>query len=207
MKRIAHLRFAVPVAAILLSVGVVLLPAIRDYANLRQLARGSKYISTGPFVIPTDHLFRMSVEMSAYRQQRTVILLNAPGQLLYSLALLPTGRDPHWCPPSIDPSLWRTISLPVCAFPMWFFLGRAIDAWFGEIRLRRADLFIGATLLIFFLALSAGLRFGLSPQERGGQDFFFWGFVYGFALWAGLLTIPVVTWLKQRKSLRPPLSR
>lgn len=146
----------------------------------------------------------MSVEMSAYRQQRAVILLNAPGQLLYSLALISTGRDGHWCSPSIDPALWRAISLPVCAFPAWFFLGRAIDSWFGGARLGRADLVISATLLILFLALSMGLRFGLSPRERDDQDFFFWGFVYGFALWAGLLMIPVVTWVKQRKSLRLP---
>lgn len=198
--RTVYFWLAVPIAAVFLSAGVVLLPALHDYANLRRVARGSKSISTGIFVIPTDHLFRMSVDMSAYRQQRTVILLNAPGQLLYSLALLPTGRDPHWCPASVDPFLWRTVSLPVCAFPVWFLLGRAIDAWFGKIRLRRADLFVGATLLILFAALSAGLRFGSPPQERSGEDFFFWGFVHGFALWAGLMTIPVVTWLKQRKS-------
>ena len=69
---------------------------------------------------------------------------------------------------------------------------------------RRADLVAGVTLFTLFLVLSAGLRFGLSPEERAGQDVLFWGYIYGFALWAGLMTIPIVAWFRQRKFVRLP---
>jgi hypothetical protein len=207
MKRAGSFWFLCPAAAVLISAGLVVVPALRDYLNLHHAARGARFLTMGQFVVPTDNLLPMSMEMSAVRQQGAITLLNAPGQVFYLLIAVSVGHSSHWYPASIGPALWRVLSFPFCAFPAWFFLGRALDGWFAGTRLRRADLVVGATLFTLFLALSAGLRFGLSPEERAGQGLLFWGYIYGFALWAGLMTIPVVAWFRQRKFVRLPPNR
>jgi hypothetical protein len=198
MRRTGSSWFAVPIAAILLSAGLVVVPALRDYLTLRHAAQGAKIVTMGRFGIPTDHLFRVSIEMSAFRRQGTITLLNAPGQVLYLLIGVLVGHSSHWSPDSLGPAIWRVFSFPLCALPAWFFLGRALDACFASTRLRRADLVIGLTLFTLFLILSAGLRFGLSPEERAGQDLLFFSYIYGFALWASLMTIPLVAWIRQK---------
>ena len=199
MKRTESFWFAVPIAAIIFSAGLVLVPALRDYQTLRHKAEGASIVTVGQFGIPTDHLFSVSIQMSAFRQQGAITLLNAPGHAIYLLICVLVGHSSHWSPASLSPSIWRVLSFPLCALPAWFFLGRALDACFASKRLRRADLVLGLTLFSLFLILSAGLRFGVSPQERADQDPLFWGYIYGFALWAGLMTIPVVAWIRQRK--------
>lgn len=161
----------------------------------------------GQFVVPTDHLLSLSMEMSAVRQQGAITLLNAPGQVLYLLIAISVGHSTHWYPASIGPALWRAFIFPFCAFPAWFFLGRALDGWFAGAPLRRADLVVGVILFTLFLTLSAGLRFGLSPEERAGQDLLFWAYIYGFVLWASLMMIPIAAWFRQRKFVRLPQSR
>ncbi len=203
MKRNGSLWFAIPIAAVLLSAGLVVIPALRDYLLLRHAARGAKVVTVGRFGIPADRLFPVSIEMSALRHQGAIVLLNAPGHALYLLISIAVGHSSHWSPASIGPALWRVYSFPLCALPAWFFLGRALDALFKGTRLRWADLVIGLTLFTLFLLISAGLRFGLSPQERADQDpWLFWGYVYGFTLWAGLMVIPIFAWIRQRKNSR-----
>jgi hypothetical protein len=202
VKRNGSLWFALPIVAILLSAGLIVVPALRDYLSLRHAAQGAEVVAVGRFGIPVERLFSISIQMSALRHQGAIILLNAPGHALYLLISVALGHRSHWSPASVGPGLWRVYSFPFCALPAWFFLGRALDAWFASTRLRRADLVIGLTLFTLFLIISAGLRFGLSPQERADQDPLLGGYIYGFALWAGLMTIPVVAWIRQRKHPR-----
>ena len=199
MKRTGSFWLAIPIASVLLSAGLVVIPAFRDYLRLQHAARGARFLTMGEFVVSTDHLLRMSMGMSAFRHQGTIILLNAPGQLLYSIICV-SVRGSRWYPASIDPALWLIFSSSFCALPAWWFVGRAIDALFAGKGLRRADLVIGVTLFVVFLALTTGLSFSLSPEDRAGQDMFLWSSIYGFALWAGLMTIPVIAWLIQHKS-------
>lgn len=199
VKRSGSIWFALPITAVLLSAGLVVVPALRDYLNLRHAAQG-KVVTLGRFSVPADNLFPISIRMLALRHQGAITLLNAPGHALYLLISVAFGHSSHWYPASIGPALWRFYSFPFCALPAWFFLGRGLDAWLATTRLRRADLVLGLTLFTLFLVLSAGLRFGLSPQERADQDpQLLWGYVYGFALWSAFMTIPVVAWIKQAK--------
>lgn len=206
MKRAAPFRFAVPIAAALLSAGLVVVPGLHDYLILHHAARGARFLTTGDFAIPTDHLLRMSMEMSEFRHGGAVMLVNAPGEVLYSI-ISTSIHGSRWYPASINPALWRIFSSWFCALPAWFFLGRAMDALCAGTRLRRADLVIGLSFFVVFLALSAGLRFSLAPEERASDDTFLWSSIYGFALWAGLMTIPVIAWLSQHKYLRLTCSR
>lgn len=193
-----------PTAAILFSAGTILLPALHDYLTLHYAAHGAKSISASQFEIPTDHLFRTSIWMCAFRQQGTITMLNAPGHLFYLLIGLLVGHSSHWSPASLSPAIWRVISFPLCALPAWFFLGRSLDGCFLSTRLRRADLVIGLTLFTTFLVLTLGLRFGISPEERAGQDLLFFAYIYGFAMWAAFMAVPLVAWIRQR-SIRSSL--
>jgi hypothetical protein len=135
--------------------------------------------------------------MEAFQREGLVILINAPGHVLYLLVSLAAGHSSNWYPARLGPSVWRVLIFPLCAIPAWFFVGRALDALFAKTQLRRVDLVISTTLFALFLIISVGLRFGLSPEERAGQLLLTW-YIYGFALWALLMTIPVVAWTKQR---------
>jgi len=157
----------------------------------------------GQFSIPAEHLFRISIEMSAIRQQGTITLLNAPGHLLFLLICVLVGHSSHWSPAFLSPAVWRVLSFPLCALPAWFFLGRALDACFASTGLRRVDFAIALTLLFLFLILAAGLRFGLSPEERAGQYLLFC-YIDGFAMWASLMTVPLFAWIRQKNVTSMP---
>jgi hypothetical protein len=200
-----RLRFALslwlPVFAVLLSAAIVLVPAIRVYLRWKaSIGSGDMLMLTaGKFqmMIPREHMLRSAVEMNAMREQGTISMLNAPGHLLGALASQLLVHHANGFPDSLGPFLWRVLSTPLFAIPAWFFAGRGIDGLLLRRRMRLPDLVLSVIFVVLSLALSAGLRFGLSESERAG-DVLSVSYVFGFAWWSLLFAFPLSAWVRQR---------
>lgn len=200
-----RLRFALslwlPLLAVLLSAAIVLVPTVRDYLRWKTaIGNGDKLMLTmGKFqmMIPREHMLRSAVEMNAMREKGTISLLNAPGQLLGAFASQLAVHHANRFPDSLGPFLWKVLSLPLFAIPAWFFAGRGIDGLFLRRRMRLFDLVLSAILVLLSLALSAGLRFGLSESERASDEMLV-SYISGFAWWSLLFAFPLSAWVRQR---------
>jgi hypothetical protein len=200
-----RLRFALslrlPLLAVLLSAAIVLVPAVRVYLRWKTAIGNSDklMLTMGEFqmMIPREHLLRSAVEMNAMREQGTISLLNAPGYLLGALASQLVVHHANGFPDSLRLFLWRVLSLPLFAIPAWFFAGRGIDGLLLRQRMRLFDLVLSAILVLLSLALSAGLRFGLSESERA-SDKMLVSYISGFAWWSLLFAFPLSAWVRQR---------
>ena len=198
-------RFALslwlPVFAVVLSAAIVLVPSARVYLRWKAaMGSGDKLMLTaGNFqmVINREHLLRSAVEMNAMREQGTISLLNAPGQLLGAVASQLVVHHARGFPDSLGPFLWRALSMPLFAIPAWFFAGRGIDGLLLRQRMRLFDLILSVALVLLSLAISVGLRFGLSESERAGDQFLM-SYIFGFAWWSLLFAFPLSAWVRQR---------
>jgi hypothetical protein len=190
-----------PIFAVLLSAAIVLVPAIRSYLRWKAAIRnGDKLVLTmGEFqmILTRERMLRSAVEMTAMREQGAICVLNAPGQILGALASQLVAHHANAFPDSLGPFLWRILSLPLFAIPAWFFAGRGIDGLLLRRRMRLLDLTLSVILVLLSLALSAGLRFGLSESERAGQGLLTF-YIFGFALWSLLFAFPLSAWVRQR---------
>ena len=70
--------------------------------------------------------------------------------------------------------------------------------------MRLADLILSAALVVLSIALSAGLRFGLTESERVG-DLRLVYFISGFAWWGLLFALPGLAWVRQRRRSGAPV--
>lgn len=200
-----RLRFALslwlPLLAVLLSAAIVLVPAVRVYLRWKTAIGNSDklMLTMGEFqmMIPREHMLRSAVEMNAMREQGTIYLLNAPGYLLGAFASQLVVHHANGFPDSLGPFLWRVLSLPLFAIPAWFFAGRGIDGLLLRRRMRLFDLVLSAILVLLSLALSAGLRFGLSESERASDEMLV-SHISGFAWWSLLFAFPLSAWVRQR---------
>ncbi len=200
-KQLGVFSAVMPALALLVSFSFVAFPAIESYGFLKRASPNSSMIMVGngvyDFQVPADRLAHFVISSAAMQLVNPITLLNAPGFLVYSLGAGITGHSAHWSPSSVDPFIWRVIVIPLCAIPAWWFIGRGIDGLFRRRRLRMADRIVSVMLAVGALALSISLRFGLTPQERAGQDTLPW-FIAGFAWWAVLFAIPFGAWLYHR---------
>lgn len=202
-----RLRFALslwlPVFAVLLSAAIVLFPAGRLYLRWKAtMGNNDKLLLTmGKFqmMIPRERLLRSAVEMNALREQNTISVLNAPGQLLGALASQIVVHHANGFPDAFGPFLWRALSMPLFAIPAWFFAGRGIDGLLMRQRMRFLDLVLSAILVLLSLVISIGLRFGLSETEREG-DVLLVSYILGFFWWSLLFAFPLSAWVRQRSS-------
>jgi hypothetical protein len=200
-----RLRFGfalwLPVFAVLLPAAIVLVPAIRSYLRWKAaIGSGDRLMLTaGEFqmILTRERMLRSAVEMTAMREQGTISLLNAPGQILGALASQLIAHHANAFPDSLGPFLWRILSLPLFAIPAWFFAGRGIDGLLLRRRMRLLDLVLSVILVLLALVLSAGLRFGLSESERARQALLMF-YIFGFAVWGLLLAFPLSAWVRQR---------
>jgi hypothetical protein len=63
--------------------------------------------------------------------------------------------------------------------------------------MRLFDLVLSVILVLLSLAISVGLRFGLSASERAGDELLE-SYVFGFAWWSLLFAFPLLAWVRQR---------
>ena len=148
-------------------------------------------------MIPRERMLRSAVEMNAMREQGTISLLNAPGYVLGALASQLVVHHARGFPDYLGPFLWRALSVPLFAIPAWFFVGRGIDGLLMRQRMHLFDLVISTILVLLSLAISVGLRFGLSASERTGDDLLVY-YISGFAWWSLLFAFPLSAWVRQK---------
>jgi hypothetical protein len=180
--------------AVVLSAAIVLVPATRLYLRWKAaLGNGDLLLLTTDkfqMTLPRERMVRSAIEMNALREQDTIALLNAPGQLLAALASQLVVHHARGYPDSLGPFLWRALILPVFAIPAWFFAGRGIDGLLLRRRMRLFDLILSVVLVLISLAISIGMRFGLSDSERIGDEMSV-SWIYGFAYWSLLFSFPL----------------
>ena len=191
-----------PLFAVLLSAAIVLVPATRLYLRWKAaIGTGDRLLLTaGTFqmILPRERMVRSAIEMTALREQDTIALLNAPGQLLAALASQLVVHHARGYPDSLGPCLWRALILPLFAIPAWFFAGRGIDGLLLRRRMRLFDLILSVVLVLISLGISIGMRFGLSESERVGDEMSA-AWIYGFAFWSLMFSFPLSAWIRQRR--------
>ena len=188
-------QWLIPLLALTISAGIILVPALEAYTALRRADKGPGMIVLGAVSFPTDHLPSISIQMAALRGEKFLMLVNAPGHFLFLILSLALGHSAHWSPTVIGPALWRDVCFPIGALPAWFLVGRAINSWTVHALLRRTELIVASVLAIVFALISGGLWFGLTPEERTSQEFLE-SYVVGFALWSALMCLTVVAWIR-----------
>ena len=147
-------------------------------------------------IVGREHLVRTAVEMTALNKRWAIGTLNAPGRFLAGLLSKPFAQRVGAFPDSIDPFIWQVFSFSLFSIPAWFFVGRGLDGILLRRKMRQLDLVLSAALVLLSVAISAGLRFGLSASERDEE--FTVTFIYGFALWSLLFALPLAGWMRQR---------
>lgn len=205
-QKSALFSLVIPTLALLVSASIVAFPALRAYVHLKHAprtifkidGRDEVYVLMGEFQAPADRIGGIARDLAATQQEPAITLLNAPGYLVYVLVGMATGHEARWAPVSIFPPLWRVLIIPFCALPAWWLVGRGMDGFFRRRRLRRGDMIASFLLLLGSAAISAGLRFGLTTEERAGGDARTACFIAGFAWWTALFAIPLAAWLFQR---------
>lgn len=198
-NRKTSLSVLVPFGALLCSVLLPLLFALRVYFRLKTAAHGAPTVSFGSapyrFTIPTDHLLSFAFSGTALWAEGPIRAINAPALAVDLLVSLIFSGNGNWHPESILMATWVILAFPVYALPAWWFVGRGFDGLLNRKRIRVFEMVIAAILTTSFLALAAMLRFGMSAAERGDRADWY---MYGFTFWGLLVAVPFVAWVCQR---------
>jgi len=186
---------------------MLIAPSAFFYLRLRNAAHGAGTVTieSGDLVITlqSGEFLSTAIQGAALRAEKPVTVLNAPAVIVEVIVSLVVSQTVDWHPASLMWPTWRALIYPIYAVPIWFYLGRGIDALWGHRVVRRRDAVISLLLAAIFATLACGFRFGLTQAERQDQDLLQW-FIEGFALWAALFTVPFFAWIRQRT--RPVVS-
>lgn len=182
-------------------VALLLVPTLLVYLRLKLGVHGSAGNGSA-VIVPPEYFLGFALQKAAWGAHGILTILNAPASIGEVVVALLVSHTTSWEPNSMAPSLWRSLTYPFYALPAWWYVGRGIDGMLGRLRLSAADMLVAASLSLFSLAISTGLRFGLSTEERLGQDQINW-FITGFAVWTVLFAVPLVGWLLQRGNSQP----
>jgi hypothetical protein len=200
-NRLKSFAYLLPLIELLFAAMIMVLPALRFFFHLKQMAHGSGSVSlaSGEFVftIPADRYLFFALDWAGRWAAKPITILNTPAKLMETLVSLAVARKGYWWPPSLLRSTWHALIYPIYALPAWIYLGLAIDALIGRRRPYRWSAILSVCLALTCASLFYGFRFGMPAAEREGQERLGW-FIDGLALWAVLFSIPVVAWMRQK---------
>ncbi len=201
LETVRRCRFAVllPVLILVVCLLDVIVPTVRIVLALRQHAgtTGSVRIQFGQFVqiVPREKFLSYAFERATYSTQRVIVALNAPAAFFAALVSWLVAHRPRWTPEGLMPWQWIALTFPIYGLPAWSFVGWGVDVWMRRRRMPASIGWVSGVLACGLALLSLSLRFGLTEAERSGQDLLM-SLVIGFALWAFLLAIPLVGWIR-----------
>ena len=177
--------------------------ALLRYYSFKHAAHGSDtvYITTSDLTIsiPSTDFTRFAFIAAAFRLEKIIIVLDLPGHFGDLAISYLVSHKPSWYPYPLTKEVWRCFTYPFFALPAWWFVGLGIDTFLGRRRVGRKGLAVSLVLGLIFAVVAAGLRFGLTPEERLEQDQLSI-YIMGLALWSLLFLIPFAAWLRWRSS-------
>ncbi|MGC8549100.1 MAG: hypothetical protein ACP5M4_05310 [Acidobacteriaceae bacterium] len=191
-----------PMIAIVVWAVLVPTPALVTCLQLITASHGADpvhvYFGDMSAVVPRSRLFIFCLEPIACHAGGMISGTNIPGMLASVLISLPLTWPALWSPPAFSFESRRAIAYPFYCFPWWWFAGRSLDCLAGRRKVGWVFLSVGSLLCLLCIFLDAGLFFGLTPRERTGNNWIY----FGFTLWAILFGITPLAWWRQRQRLR-----
>jgi hypothetical protein len=201
-KRLSSFAYLLPLIELLFGAVMVLAPALLFFFRLKQMAHGAGSVSLSSeefaMTIPSDRFLAIAFDRAAWWAAKAIFTLDAPAKFVEVFVSLVVAHTTKWYPASMLSSTWQALIYPTYALPAWFYVGRGIDAAMGRCRVRGWNAVVSVFLALTFAVLSCGLRFGMTAEERRGQELLGW-FIRGFAVWGVLFAIPFSAWLLQKK--------
>ena len=192
--------FLLPLIELAIWLVIVIVPATLTYLNLRAHTRPGDQVvmrtKRGNFTVPYEAAKRLAFEGPALKASHKITALNMPGFFGEILVSLPTSWPSSWHPEEMILDVWRAIIFPFFALPAWWLVGRGIDSLFYKRKPHNVSTVIGTLLFIGFIVLFCGLRFGLSPTERGESSWLLWG----LGLWTILFASLPVAWFRSPRA-------
>ena len=184
-------------------VALVLVPTTFIFLHMKQMAHGAPVLSmrAGPFEarIPQKHFLTFALNTATMSTGQAVAAANVPAFLIEILVSLPTTWPQTYHPSTIMFLAWCALAFPIFALPAWWYVGRGIDALRNQNHLSILDLVFSSSCAVLLAILAIGLRFGLSESDRDSITSWY---IAGLALWAGLMGLTAVAWIKQWKRKR-----
>jgi hypothetical protein len=194
---IRPLRIMLPIALLIFSYLLLLGLTIVHYYHLKRAAGNSDGVSLGTnetrIYVPSNTFLRFALLGASLELEKPIKILNAPAHFANVVIAQAVSQEPFWSPPSIGPTTWDCITLPIFALPAWWYVGLGVDALLGRKRIRASNGVLSLALLVVFGTIAAVLHFGLRDEPDLKP-----GFKEGFTLWTLLFAVPFIAWLRQK---------
>lgn len=178
------------------------------YVNLRHVSAHGKGVRFHSheydFTVPPGQFASFSVFQGAHAVTRPVQAANLPG-IFTEMAVSAAART--W-PYSYRPKLfgptknglfgWRGIIFTVYCLPFWWALGFGFDALIYNRRLKWPAFLIGTIVFIVLAIVAASVPWFYNSPDY--QDIHFT--MFGVVLWALMLSVFPIAWLRQLRQTR-----
>ena len=170
---------------------LVVIPVTSVFLNLERLSRDSDHaeMSAGNFQasIPKTRFMSTALMWGTTRTAHIIGAIDIPG----SIAMIP-GH-----PADMTLDAWRSFILPFSSLPFWWLAGTGLDIATRRFQASWPLLLLGSTLMLAFLTMLIGLRFGLSESERTESEmtWVYWGML----IWSLLFSSFPYAWVQQAR--------
>lgn len=177
-----------PLLSLVAAVVLVACPTTLVFLRLEVIAQHSDHavFTAGNFRanVPRDRFLTDALMWGTWPTAHTIAAIDIPGSLAMTLPR----------PQSLPLDTWRAVLFPVSSLPFWWFAGLGCEAALRRRRLHWSVLLLGTILMVCFLAMALGLRFGLSPSERAESDLTW--VICGMSLWVALFAAFPTAWIR-----------
>lgn len=205
-KEFKSFALLLPIANLLFGAVVFLIPALSIFFHFKRLAHGSAGVSITlgnlQMIVPSNRFLFVALDFAGRAAEHSIVVANAPAKFVDAGISWLVSRTPRFGPGWILISTWICVTYPVYAILPWYYVGRGVDAFVGRRSVGRGNMIASLVLSLALFAFCLSFRFGMSADERQGQDLLNW-MIQGLALWAVLFAVPFVAWIRQKFGRTP----
>ncbi len=176
-------------------------PIARAYYILSAAPRSAGRTTFGPLEFPSDRIADFSVHFGLGSRTDVIRGLEIPAAIFDLLISRAVSWPSVWHPVRFLAEDWRAMSYPIYCLPFCWFAGYGLDKLLRKEKMRSLASTLGTLLMLLFLIVLLGLRFGLEPSDR--SDGFGWIFC-GLGLWAFLFASFPAALISSRLSREVP---
>lgn len=189
-------RILLPLLALVVWVGIVAVPAVSMYRDLRAVTGNVRNATvtegTRLMTIPPETFLAYAVNEAVVTHSHVITALNLPGALMEMPVSLATTLPEVWYPRRLELWTWRALATVVSCLPAWWLVGLGLEALVGLRRLWWPWAALGGVACGLQLVMLGGFLFGVSAGPGGG-----WVYI-GLVLWIVLFAVLPVAWVQQR---------